>query len=156
MSRPYLRQVRLIHQELLAELAGAGFSVQPGDLGENIATAGVDLLGLPVGAALRLGSEALIVIAGLRNPCHQIDEFASGLRATVGDRTEDGELIRKAGVMVVVQSGAVAPGDPISSRCLQGRSAAPSGSEVVSEGAELDRSERVEGAITPGPSSSPR
>lgn len=94
-DQPNLRQVHLIHRELLTELADAGFSVQPGGLGENVTTSGVDLLGLPVGAVLRLGSEALVVVTGLRNPCRQIDGFVPGLRAAVQDRADDGELIRK-------------------------------------------------------------
>ena len=41
---PNLRQAHLIHAELFEELAGAGFAVAAGDLGENITTRGVDLL----------------------------------------------------------------------------------------------------------------
>ena len=44
-------------------------------------------------------------ITGLRNPCVQIDRFQPGLRAAVLDRTADGELVRKAGVMAVVLHG---------------------------------------------------
>jgi hypothetical protein len=45
-TQPNLRQVHLIHAELLAELKDAGFSIAVGDLGENITTSGLDLLGL--------------------------------------------------------------------------------------------------------------
>ena len=41
---PSLRQVHLMHEELLDELRGAGFTVQPGAIGENVTTRGVDLL----------------------------------------------------------------------------------------------------------------
>lgn len=111
---PNLRQVHLMHEELFAELAAQGFRVAPGDLGENVTTAGVDLLGLPTGTLLRLGSTALLSITGLRNPCAQIDAFRPGLLAAVALRGEDGSIVRKSGVMaVVVQGGVVRPGDAI-------------------------------------------
>lgn len=113
-SQPNLRQVHLIHAELFDELMAAGFAVWPGDLGENVTTRGIDLLGLSTGARLRLGAAAVVEITGLRNPCAQIDKFQPGLMAAVLDRTADGQLVRKSGVMgVVLQGGAVQPGDPI-------------------------------------------
>lgn len=111
---PNLRQVHLIHAELLDELAGKGFAVQPGQLGENITTRGIDLLGLSRGTRLRLGADALIEITGLRNPCRQINDLAPGLMEATLDRGPDGAVIRKCGVMaVVVTGGDVHRGDPI-------------------------------------------
>jgi hypothetical protein len=113
-EQPNLRQVHLIHAELHDELAANGFSVSPGQMGENVTTRGVDLLGLPAGARLRLGSEALVELKGLRNPCKQLDGIQPGLMAATLDRDAAGELVRKAGVMgVVVTGGAVQPGDAI-------------------------------------------
>jgi MOSC domain-containing protein YiiM len=113
-TRPNLRQVHLIHQELLAEVGAAGFTVKPGDLGENITTAGLDLLGLPVGTLLRIGGDAVVELTGLRNPCVQIDRFQDGLLKQVVGRDEAGDVVRKAGVMGVVKVGGVLrPGDPI-------------------------------------------
>ena len=43
-TQPNLRQVHLIHAELLDEVAGKGFTVKPGELGENILTQGIDFL----------------------------------------------------------------------------------------------------------------
>lgn len=112
---PNLRQVHLIHAELHDELAAKGFAVGPGDMGENITTRGVDLLGLPVNARLRLGAEAIVEIKGLRNPCYQLDAFQKGLMAACLDKGSDGTLIRKAGIMgIVITGGEVRPGDPIS------------------------------------------
>jgi MOSC domain-containing protein YiiM len=113
-SQPNLRQVHLIHGELLADLETRGFTVEPGQLGENITTTGLDLLSFPVGASLRLGARALVVLTGLRNPCQQIDDFQDGLLSAVIDRTDPGAPRRLSGVMgVVVQSGPVRPGDQI-------------------------------------------
>src|SRR3954464_10267105 len=58
-SQPNLRQVHLIHAELHDELADGGFTVGPGDMGENVTTRGIDLLGLPVGTRLHLGQSAV-------------------------------------------------------------------------------------------------
>jgi MOSC domain-containing protein YiiM len=91
-----------------------GFAVTPGVLGENITTRGLELLGLPTGSRLRLGDEAVIEVTGLRNPCVQLDHFQQGLLAAVLDRDDDGNVVRKAGVMAIVQaSGDVRPGDAI-------------------------------------------
>lgn len=112
-SQPNLRQVHLINQGLLTQLAEAGIAVHPGELGENITTAGIELLELSTGTTLQIG-EALIEITGLRNPCHQIEDFRSGLLRLVLDKREDGSLVRKAGVMAIVcQSGWVRPGDAL-------------------------------------------
>ncbi|WP_209305471.1 MOSC domain-containing protein [Blastococcus sp. CT_GayMR20] len=114
-TAPNLRQVHLIHAELHDELRARGFVVQPGDMGENVMTRGVDLLGLPTGARLRLGDDAVVEITGLRNPCVQLDRFQRGLMGAVLDRDADGKLIRKAGVMAVVLAGGdVRVGDAIS------------------------------------------
>jgi len=113
-SQVNLRQVHLMHEELFDELREAGFAVAPGELGENVTTRGIDLLGLPVGALLRLGDEAVVEITGLRNPCAQIDTFQKGLLKQVVGRGEGGAVAYKSGVMSVVrQGGVVRPGDPV-------------------------------------------
>ena len=113
-TQPNLRQVHLIHAELLDELQAAGFQVAPGDLGENVTTRGVPLLALPRGTRLRFAAGAVVEVTGLRNPCAQIDDFRPGLLAAVLDRDAEGRLVRKAGVMgVVLVSGRVAPGDAV-------------------------------------------
>lgn len=113
-TQPNLRQVHLIHAELHDELSGAGFHVEPGRMGENVTTRGIDLLGLPTGTRLHLGAEAVVEVTGLRNPCAQLDGIQPGLMAATLDRDEDGELVRKAGIMAtVVAGGVVRAGDPI-------------------------------------------
>jgi MOSC domain-containing protein YiiM len=113
-TQPNLRQVHLVHAELFAELQAAGFTVKPGDIGENITTRGIDLLGLPTSTQLRVGDTAVIEVTGLRNPCVQLDHFQQGLLTAVLDRDEQGNLIRKAGIMgIVLVGGEVRPGDTI-------------------------------------------
>jgi MOSC domain-containing protein YiiM len=111
---PNLRQVHLIHAELHDELLAAGFALAPGQMGENVTTRGIDLLKLPTGTRLQLGQDAVIEVTGLRTPCTQLDALHPGLMAATLDRDEDGNLIRKAGVMsVVLTGGEVRPGDTI-------------------------------------------
>ena len=109
-----LRQVHLLHEELHDELRAKGFGVTPGGMGENVTTRGVDLLRLPAGTVLRLGADAVVEITGLRNPCYQLDWIQAGLMKATVDRDEDGNLIRKAGVMAIVLAGGdVRAGDAI-------------------------------------------
>ena len=111
---PNLRQVHLIHAELLDELRAGGFDVAAGLMGENVTTSGVDLLGLPTGTRLRLGGEAVVEVTGLRNPCHQLNKIQPGLMEATLDRDADGNLVRKAGIMaIVITGGEVHEGDPI-------------------------------------------
>ena len=112
-NQPNLRQVHLIHAELYDELREGGFDVSHGQMGENITTRGVDLLGLPTGARL-LMRDAVVEVTGLRNPCAQLEKIQPGLLESVLDRDEDGNLIRKAGIMgIVVAGGEISPGDAI-------------------------------------------
>lgn len=113
-TQPNLRQVHLIHSELFDEVAELGHEVTPGAMGENITTAGIDLLGLPRGTRLQLGETALVEITGLRNPCVQIDGFDPGLLKAVLGKDENGGVVRKGGVMaIVIAGGVVRKGDGI-------------------------------------------
>ena len=105
--RPNRRQVHLLQAELLDEVNTRGFEVKPGDLGENITTRGIDLLGLSTGARLHVGEDAIVEITGLRAPCVYIDRFRKGLLAAVIERRVDGAANYKSGVMAIVVRGGV-------------------------------------------------
>lgn len=73
-----------------------------------------NLLDHPRGTVLRLGSEAVVRVTGLRNPCAKLDDFRYGLLKAVLDRDDRGRVVRKAGIMgVVLHGGLVRPGDAI-------------------------------------------
>jgi hypothetical protein len=113
-NQPNLRQVHLIHSDLHDELRFNGFNISAGQMGENITTRGIDLLKLPTGTRLLIGGTAIVEVTGLRNPCTQLDGFQPGLMPAVLGRDENGNLIRKAGIMgIIVADGEVKPGDPI-------------------------------------------
>lgn len=129
-NQPNLRQVHLIHAEVFDDARAMGYELGPGDLGENVLTADLDLLGLPTGTLLDLGGP-VVRLTGLRNPCAQINAFRPGLLKVVLSRADGtptdepasstaspeaatAAVIRKAGVMAVVERGGeVAPGQPI-------------------------------------------
>lgn len=113
-NSPNLRQVHLMHSELFDELRAAGFAVWAGLMGENITTRAVDLLRLPTGARLHLGSTAVVEVTGLRNPCRQLNKIAPGLMKATLATDDAGNLVRKAGIMgIVAADGEVREGDPI-------------------------------------------
>ncbi len=113
-NQPNLRQVHLIARELFDEMVSSGFDLHPGQMGENITTQGVDLLRLSRGCRLMIGSEAVIEITGLRNPCHQLNGLLPNLMQALVYTDEQGNVIRKAGIMgIVVQAGIISPGDKI-------------------------------------------
>ena len=129
-NQPNLRQVHLLHAEIFDDARAMGYEIGPGDLGENVLTGDLDLLGLPTGTLLDFGGPA-VRLTGLRNPCAQINSFRPGLLKVMlsrADGTPTDEpapptsttgvpsppVIRKAGVMAVVERcGEVAPGQPI-------------------------------------------
>ncbi|MFC9943357.1 MOSC domain-containing protein [Streptomyces pratensis] len=112
---PNLRQVHLMHEELFDELALKGYAVAPGGLGENITTREVDLLGLPAGALLHLGEQAVVEVTGLRNPCAKINDFRQGMLGEVFALDPvSGDFTFKSGIMAVVRHGGpVRPQDAI-------------------------------------------
>jgi len=113
-TQPNLRQVHFIAAELHEELGATGYDVRPGDLGENICTAGIDLLALPTGTRLVFPSGAVVEVTGLRNPCIQIEQFRTGLLSRVLGRDVNGDVVRRAGVMgVVLNGGSVSVGESV-------------------------------------------
>ncbi len=65
------------------------------------------LLALPRDTVLSIGETAKIQVTGLRNPCKQLDGIQSGLMRAVLDKDEEGNLIRKSGIMGIVLEGGV-------------------------------------------------
>ena len=118
LHQPNLRQVHLLQGELLKEL-----DLRPSDIGENVTTEGIDLLGLGRGTKLHFvedneeiirsarttaatGKHAVVEVTRLRNPCYQIDKFRKGLKEKFIVRDEERNIVaRKSGIMGVVLVG---------------------------------------------------
>ena len=113
-TRANLCQVHLIGVELYDDLVTAGWVIAPGELGENVTTRGIDLMGLPTGSILHLGSEASIEITGKRSPRSQINGFQPGLVKAVFGVDGSGRTQSRAGIMgIVLSGGVVLPGDSL-------------------------------------------
>ena len=115
-DRPNLRQVHLMHAELFDMLAKKDLTVEPGQMGENVTTRGIDLLGLPQGAQLAFPSGALLEVTGLRFPCTKLNVIQPGLLHAVLDKTRKvaGRPFPLTGIMsIVLEGGAIRPGDSI-------------------------------------------
>lgn len=104
-TRANLCQVHLIGVELYDDLVRAGWSIVPGELGENVTTRGVELISLPTGSILHLGADARIEITGKRSPCGQINGFQPGLVKAVFGVDEHGRRASRAGIMGIVLAG---------------------------------------------------
>lgn len=94
------RQVLLMEAETLGELGLA-----PGDVRENITTAGLPLMDLAAGTRLRLGETVVLELTAECEPCARMDEVRPGLRKTLEGRR--GVLAR------VLTGGRIRIGDPI-------------------------------------------
>lgn len=113
-TAPNLAQVHFLPIELFGEMAALGYRLEPGAMGENVLTEGVDLATLPLGALFSIGDAAVVEISGLRDPCKKIDSLGEGLAKAMIRRDDEGRISRKAGIMGVVRvGGLVRPGDPI-------------------------------------------
>lgn len=104
------RQVHLVDVARYDRLRAGGDDVADGYLGENVTTAGVDLLGLGDGARLRLGADAVVRLTGQRFPRHEDPATdPAGLHLD-----GDGVPVGRVGVFAVVErAGDVAAGDPV-------------------------------------------
>jgi MOSC domain-containing protein YiiM len=101
---PNLRQIHLIPTELFEALREAGYDVGPGQLGENITTAGLDLERMPLGTRIELGPTAIVELTGLRTPCVLIDRFKAGLKKQVVSSAKTGPAFN-CGVLGAVRAG---------------------------------------------------
>jgi MOSC domain-containing protein YiiM len=99
------RAVCLFSQEQYAWLRKEhGIDLQPGNVGENFTTRGIDLQKLAPGDRLRVG-QCLIEITKVRVPCYKLRRWHPRLDMIVEGRS--GWMAK------VIEAGEVHPGDPI-------------------------------------------
>ncbi len=63
------RQVSLLAQESIDKMRAMGLSVSAGDFAENITTTGINLVSLPIGSKLEIGT-ALLEVTQIGKECH--------------------------------------------------------------------------------------
>lgn len=64
------RQVSFLAAESINTARARGLDVCEGDFGENFTTQGINLLSLPLGTQLKLGSKVLVEISQIGKVCH--------------------------------------------------------------------------------------
>jgi len=69
-SSEWHRQVSLLALESIRKMQDMGLDVKPGDFAENITTEGIDLLSLPVGTQLTIGSGIEAEVSQIGKECH--------------------------------------------------------------------------------------
>jgi MOSC domain-containing protein YiiM len=109
----------LIAGEALAELEQLGFAVFPGALGENLTTSGLPHRQWRVGQRFRIGSEVIIELTKLRQPCRTLKVYGERIGAEVIDAavkacdTSSPKWGRAGFYARVIEPGVVEPGAPI-------------------------------------------
>lgn len=106
------RAICLYSLEQIQVLQTEGHFIQPGDIGENVTTVGIDLSELDVGDRLQLGENVLIEITSFATPCSNIKfAFAGGAIQRVSQKTNPGWSRLYASVL---QEGTIRVGDMVS------------------------------------------
>ncbi|HHW41730.1 MAG TPA: MOSC domain-containing protein [Syntrophomonadaceae bacterium] len=102
---PWHRQVSLLAIESIRKMQEKGLDVGPGDFAENITTEGIELVTLPLGTKLRLGSEAVGEVTQIGKECHT--------RCAIYRQAGDCVMPREGIFIRVLQGGPIEVGDPI-------------------------------------------
>ena len=100
----------LITAEAIAELAGRGFPVYYGALGENLTTDGIDRRLLRAGQRFRVGS-AVIELTKVRGPCATLDIYGPEIKCAIYDaQVKAGDITSPRWAMSGFYAAVVQPG----------------------------------------------
>ncbi len=99
------RQVSLLALESIRKMVAQGLQVGPGDFAENLTTEGLEVMTLPVGTLLRVGSQALLEVSQVGKTCHH--------RCAIYHQAGDCVMPREGIFAVVRQDGPVRVGDTL-------------------------------------------
>jgi MOSC domain-containing protein YiiM len=105
------RAVCLFALELIEALAAEGHRIEPGSLGQNVTTRGIDWARVSPGARVRLGGDVLLEILRYAPPCRTIQRwFNGGDFKRISQKLHPGWSRTYARVLA---PGTIRPGDPI-------------------------------------------
>jgi MOSC domain-containing protein YiiM len=106
-SDKWHRQVSLLAMESIEKMKAKGLKVGPGDFAENLTTEGMDLMGLPVGTKMSIGTvEAEVSQIG--KLCHS--------RCEIYEQAGDCVMPREGIFVKVLKGGDIKVGDEISAQ----------------------------------------
>jgi molybdopterin adenylyltransferase len=104
-SSDWHRQVSLLALESIRKMQALGLDVKPGDFAENITTEGIDLISLPVGTRMEIGSEMVAEVSQIGKECHA--------RCAIYDQAGDCVMPKEGIFVKVLKGGKVRDGDII-------------------------------------------
>jgi len=102
---PWHRQVSLLALESIAKMQAKGLKVGPGDFAENLTTEGIDLLSLPVGTRLKIGSRVLAEVTQIGKKCHS--------HCAIYEQAGDCVMPREGIFVAILEGGPVQVGDSL-------------------------------------------
>ncbi len=102
---PWHRQVSLLAIESIDKMRAMGLDVGPGDFAENITTEGIELVSLPLGTKLKIGSEAMGEVTQIGKECHT--------RCAIYYQAGDCVMPREGIFIRVLEGGKVRVGDTV-------------------------------------------
>ncbi|HXI81038.1 MAG TPA: GNAT family N-acetyltransferase [Verrucomicrobiae bacterium] len=105
------RAVALFAMEAIERVQADGHPIEPGSVGENLTTAGIELARLEAGTRLAVGETLLLELSGPANPCDVIKgAFRAGKSGRISILTHPDDTRMYARVLA---EGEVRPGDAI-------------------------------------------
>jgi MOSC domain-containing protein YiiM len=107
------RAVSLLGIEAIERVQADGHPIEPGSVGENLTTTGIELSGLPIGTRLTIGNGAgpVLELSAAAGPCDVIKgSFRDGKSGRISILTHPSDSRMYARVVV---EGEVCTGDPI-------------------------------------------
>lgn len=102
---PWHRQVSLLALESIDKMRKLGLDVNPGDFAENLTTEGIDLVVLPIGTRLKIGTEAVGEVTQIGKECHT--------RCAIYYQAGDCVMPKEGIFIKVLKGGPVAVGDNV-------------------------------------------
>lgn len=102
---PGKRQVSLLAVESINKMKEKGVDVGFGSFAENITTQGINLVELPIGQKLRIGSDAILQVSQIGKECHG--------RCAVYYKIGDCIMPREGIFATVIKGGNIKKGDKI-------------------------------------------
>jgi len=98
------RQVSLLAIESIRKMQKLGLSVDSGDFAENVTTAGIDLVTLPIGSQLKIGA-TLLEVTQIGKECHT--------RCAIYHQAGDCVMPKEGIFAKVLQGGQIKSGDEV-------------------------------------------
>lgn len=98
------RQVSLLAIESIDTMRKKGLDVNPGDFAENLTTQGLDLVALPIGTKLKIGT-TMLEVSQIGKECHN--------RCAIYYQAGDCVMPKEGIFAIVTADGSVAVGDTI-------------------------------------------